>query len=198
MENLVTELVCTRLSHDIVGNIGAVANAVELLEEGDVDFMEDIKSILKTSSQTLSFRLKFFRMVFGLSNSNLEDTSVVEKTAADYLKTIGNKDYPITLSFKIFSAEKCRTALLMIMILADILIRGGEINVSEENNRIIAQIEKKFKISEEKLNKIKATLSNRSFVNDAGLAPLWALIEWQENHKVSLTEDDQYLKLITE
>ena len=34
-DNKVCELVCTRLSHDIIGNIGAVANAVELLEEGD-------------------------------------------------------------------------------------------------------------------------------------------------------------------
>ena len=48
--NLITELVCTRISHDIIGNIGAVANAVELLEEGDLDFLDDIKSILKNSS----------------------------------------------------------------------------------------------------------------------------------------------------
>ena len=32
-ETALAELVCTRLSHDIIGNIGAVSNAVELLEE---------------------------------------------------------------------------------------------------------------------------------------------------------------------
>ena len=50
--NFVSELICTRLSHDIVGNIGAVANAVELLEEDDMDFVTNValectKEILK-------------------------------------------------------------------------------------------------------------------------------------------------------
>jgi hypothetical protein len=62
MKKLVSETILTRLSHDIVGNIGAVSNAVELLEEGDLDFIDDIKSILKTSSQTLANRMKFFRL----------------------------------------------------------------------------------------------------------------------------------------
>ena len=30
-EEQTTELICTRISHDIIGNVGAVANAVELL-----------------------------------------------------------------------------------------------------------------------------------------------------------------------
>lgn len=30
----ISEIVATRLSHDLIGNIGAVANAVELLNEG--------------------------------------------------------------------------------------------------------------------------------------------------------------------
>ena len=37
----ILETVCTRMSHDLIGNIGAVANAVELLEEGDMDFIDD-------------------------------------------------------------------------------------------------------------------------------------------------------------
>ena len=53
-EDNMTELVCTRISHDVIGNIGAVANAVELLEEGDMDFIDDIRSILKVSSKVLT------------------------------------------------------------------------------------------------------------------------------------------------
>lgn len=89
----ISELVLTRVCHDIIGNIGAVSNAVELLEEGDTDFLEDIQSILKTSSGVLSARLKFFRLAFGLRNANLADKENVLKTVRDYLLTIGSRSH---------------------------------------------------------------------------------------------------------
>ena len=46
----ISEIVATRLSHDLIGNIGAVANAVELLNEGDEDDREDIGNILNFSA----------------------------------------------------------------------------------------------------------------------------------------------------
>ena len=46
----ISEIVATRLSHDLIGNIGAVANAVELLNEGDEEDREDIGNILNFSS----------------------------------------------------------------------------------------------------------------------------------------------------
>ena len=39
----ITEIVCTRISHDLIGNIGAFANALELMEDDDIDFMTEIK-----------------------------------------------------------------------------------------------------------------------------------------------------------
>ena len=79
-DTLISELICTRISHDLIGNIGAVSNAVELLEEGDMDFLDDIKSILKVSSTVLSARQKFFRMAFGLHNANLENMELVQNS----------------------------------------------------------------------------------------------------------------------
>ena len=72
-----SQIICTRISHDLIGNIGAVSNAVELLEEGDMDFMDDIKSILQVSSEVLSSRLKFFRLAYGLDNSNINDSNTL-------------------------------------------------------------------------------------------------------------------------
>ena len=70
----ISEIVATRLSHDLIGNIGAVANAVELLNEGDEDDREDIGNILNFSSKVLSRRLKFFRLCFGMSNAAVKTT----------------------------------------------------------------------------------------------------------------------------
>ncbi len=81
MENKIniSQLICTRISHDLIGNVGAFANAVELMEDEDDEFLAEIKSTLKTSSQVLTARLKFFRMAFGLSNANLENIETVKK-----------------------------------------------------------------------------------------------------------------------
>ena len=198
MENIVTELICTRLSHDIVGNIGAVSNAVELLEEGDMDFMDDIKSILKVSSQTLASRLKFFRMVFGLSNANLEDASVVEKTAKDYLLTIGNKDFPVDLKFSVSTPKLRKAALLMVMIMADILIRGGILEVFEDDGKLVSRIDRNAKISEDKLERLQHVLSDETATADAGMAPLFALIERVGRSHIDLKADQNFILLSVE
>ena len=198
MENIVTELICTRLSHDIVGNIGAVSNAVELLEEGDMDFMDDIKSILKASSQTLASRLKFFRMVFGLSNANLEDAAVVEKTAKDYLLTIGNKDFPVDLKFSVSTQNLRKSALLMVMIMADVLIRGGTLDVFEDKGKLVSRIEKSAKVSNDKLEKIHSILTDENAVADAGMAPLFALIERVGRSHIVLRANQDFILLEVE
>lgn len=182
----VCELICTRLSHDIVGNIGAVANAVELLEEGDMDFIDDIKSILGVSSKNLAARLKFFRMTFGLNNANLENNETVVKTAQDYLHTLGNKDFPITLAYDVKSVDNVKNALLMIMIMGDVLIRGGIINVKEDSKSLSAVIDANAKLSNDKLEKITSVLANNGQTSDAGLAPLAALCEYNKNKQIKL------------
>lgn len=171
----VTELVCTRISHDLIGNIGAVANAVELLEEGDTDFLDDIKEILKVSSSVLSARLKFFRMAFGLDNANLTDLSLVEKTTKDYLKTIGNKNFPINLNLGDYSIKFTRIMMLSVMILADITIKGGEINVFEQDSKLFVNISAVSKTSASKTEDILALLSGEREEYLAQYAPVFYL-----------------------
>lgn len=196
--NFVSELICTRLSHDIVGNIGAVANAVELLEEDDMDFIDDIKSILSTSSKTLAARLKFFRMTFGLTNANIENKDVVIKTAQDYLFTLGNKDYPINLIFDVKKNNNIKNALLMVMIMGDILIRGGNIHIEELETSLIAKIDKTDKLSNDKLEKINSYLNNKNEHADAGLAHITVLCEYNKDKKIKLIQNDSGIMIVVE
>lgn len=171
----VTELVCTRISHDLIGNIGAVANAVELMEDGDMDFFDDIKQILKVSSGVLSARLKFFRMAFGLNNANLNDAALVEKTTRDYLKSVENKNFPISLNLGNYSIKFSRIMMLAVMILADVTIKGGEINVFEQNCKLFVNISAVSKVSASKTEDILALLSGQKEEYLAQYAPVFYL-----------------------
>lgn len=172
------ELICTRMSHDVIGNIGAVFNAVELLEEGDMEFLDDIRSILKGSSVVLSARLKFFRMAFGLSNANLEDVATLHSITENYLQTLGNKNYPISLALELHTSRFSRAAMVAIMILADTLIKGGQIEAREVGEKLVVIINTATPPSAEKIKNIKLVLSgNRPENNLAQYAPVFYLQE---------------------
>lgn len=189
MENIlsteVTELVCTRISHDLIGNIGAVSNAVELLEEGDMDFMEDIRSILKVSSGVLTARLKFFRMAFGMTNANLEKLDVVEKNTVDYLRTLGNINYPINLNMRLANWQLSRMSMLAIMILADIFIKGGSIEVREETGRLVIMATGD-NLSSEKMGIITDIVNGKLIERTAQYAPVFYLTELLSKFKLRL------------
>lgn len=176
MNNLVSELICTRISHDLIGNIGAVSNAVELLEEGDMDFLDDIKSILKTSSGVLSARLKFFRMAFGLSNANLENLDQVKDITSVYLSTVGGKNSP-TLDFNLSDSRYSREVMLAVMALSDLLVKGGSIVVSSQGGKIYISVEKEARLAEEKVNQSLSVLKGAAQEVGAQDAPILYLLE---------------------
>ncbi len=183
----IAELVCTRLSHDVIGNIGAVANAVELLEEGDMDFLDDIKSILKTSSSVLSARLKFFRLAFGLDNANLDKLDLVEETIRGYLKTIGNQNYPIELDFNLSDSQYSKGVLLTVMIVADCLIRGGCLHIgTDSSGRVTVSAECLTPPSAEKMAQIRAVLTGENAELNAQFAPVFYLLSWLKKTKINL------------
>ena len=188
------EFLITRISHDLAGSIGAVANAAELLEEGDMDFIENITSILKTSSVSLAARLKFFRMAFGIKNANLENSDVVVKTINDYLASHTNKNFPINLKYDVKNIENRKTSLIMIMLIADVMIRGGNISVWDEAGEIFVKAETDSKFADEKLAKISNIINNGGEVNDAELVHAMML----KNKKTSIRCDENVVVLKTE
>ena len=186
------ELICTRISHDVIGNVGAVSNAVELLEEGDMDFIDDIRSILKVSSTVLSARLKFFRMAFGLNNSNLEDFATIQTTTENYLKTLGSQNHPISLALELHTPRFSRLAMLAIMILADTLIKGGQIEAREVGDKLAVIINTSASLSTEKIKNIKLVLAgNKPENNIAQYAPVFYMqtLLANQNRHVTLIED---------
>ena len=159
----ISEIVATRLSHDLIGNIGAVANAVELLNEGDEDDREDIGNILNFSSKVLSRRLKFFRLCFGMSNAAVKTTEELATVMQDYLLTLGNPNLPTTLALEIGTPKIYKLVMPAVMMMADTIVKGGKIAVKQTDDALLVTAE-----SDAPLNKAK--LANIARVLDGGEA----------------------------
>lgn len=191
MKNFISELICTRISHDLIGNIGATSNAVELMEDGDMDILEDVKNILKTSSFNLLARMKFFRLTFGLDNKNLEDIPLVKQIAKDYLSSLGSDTSSITLDFSIETPSYIKSALTLLMICADLIIRDGSIKIFNQSNQIFATVSKQQRLSIDKIAKIDAIINGNTDYIDANSAPLAFLIEKHGNKSIKIFDNEE-------
>ena len=141
-ELILSELICTRICHDVIGPVGAISNGVELLEDGDADFLEDIKSLLMTSSTSLAAKLKMFRAVFGRTVGTGENADGINRLIDGYLLSVSRKSAKIVFEEKLdqdfllkerlkieSSALLGRVIMSLIIIVCDCLPRGGFLSI---------------------------------------------------------------------
>ncbi|MBE6462254.1 MAG: hypothetical protein E7005_00645 [Alphaproteobacteria bacterium] len=181
------EIIATRLSHDLIGNIGAVSNAVELLNEGDEQDLEDVNNILNFSSKVLSKRLKFFRLCFGLSNASVKNIEELKEICKDYLSTIGNPNYKIDLDINISTPMIYKFVMPSIMMMADVIIKGGKIVVNETSSSLEIEVTSDANLNNSKLEGISQILANNTVSeNISSYAPLYYLLNHASKNKVNV------------
>lgn len=195
MKNLfLSEVIATRLSHDLIGNIGAVANAVELLNEGDENDKEDIYNILNFSSNVLSSRLKFFRLCFGLSNSAPKNIDDLKKIISDYLLTLGNPKFPIQFTLNISSSQIYKIVMPAVMMMADTIIKGGSITVEQKEHGIYVSALSDAPLNTNKLAQIDDVLQNIEITeNPSSFAPLYYLLNFLKDSQVPVCRKQNIL-----
>ena len=142
----ITELVCTRMCHDLVGNVGVLSNALELMKEDPSDD-EDLTSLLQDSAKILSSRLKFFRLAFGLKNAQPKDMSDFKNVVENYLSTLGNPQTPVQISLNLQTVSLYKIVMLCVMALADTFIKGGKIDVTEQESSLVFELSSNFNLA---------------------------------------------------
>ena len=189
-----SEILATRLSHDLIGNIGAVANAIELLNDGDEDDKEDISNILNFSSNVLSKRLKFFRLCFGLSNASVKNMEELKDITKDYLLTLGNPNFPIDLELNISTPKIYKLVMPSVMMMADTIIKGGKINVIQTDESLIIEANSSSPLNTNKLNNIANILKGNDVEdNISSYAPIYYLISYLAGSGVVMNIDGNKL-----
>ncbi len=124
-------LLCSRVCHDVISPVGAIANGLEILEEEDDPEMRKIASDLITqSAKSASAKLQFCRMAFGAAGSM--GTLIDVGEAGDITKMfIGKEKISLVWNAPREQRPKSEVKLLLNMVLMGMsaIPRGGDVIV---------------------------------------------------------------------
>lgn len=82
----VTELLCSRLCHELASPIGAINNGIEMIEEFDESMMPEAMPLIGSSARLVADRLMFYRMAYGLAGTrSVASDSEVRDLAESFL-----------------------------------------------------------------------------------------------------------------
>lgn len=124
-------LLCSRVCHDLISPVGAIANGLEVLDEAkDEETKTFAMDLVRKSSRTASAKLMFCRLAFGAAGSAGAqiDTGDAEKVSRGLMEDEKTK---IAWSIPRLLLPKNRVKLLLNMLLmaGQSIPRGGQITV---------------------------------------------------------------------
>ena len=126
---VVSQLLCSRLCHDLVGPSGGINAGIELMAEDGSD--GSALDLIGKSAEQMSRCLAFFRIAFGFaSGEGATDVDEVRALASGWLD--GGKvrlDWPATKKADL-PVGGVKVVLNMILMAAESLPRGGDLQIA--------------------------------------------------------------------
>ncbi len=124
-------LMCSKVCHDLISPVGALGNGLEVLEEDDdAEMRQHAMSLIETSAQQASAKLKFARLAYGASGSagaqiDLRDAEQVVR------ELLGGGKIEIEWQAPVATLDKDVVKLLtnLTHIACDCIPRGGTLSV---------------------------------------------------------------------
>ncbi len=126
-----TELLCSKLCHDLISPIGAINNGLEFLQEDSSGMLNEATQLIGSSAQQAADRLSYFRIALGAGGSSdqvefgsikslIETYALAKKLEIEW----AGLDFADTAGI---SKLNGKLLLSLNLIAADCLPRGGDI-----------------------------------------------------------------------
>lgn len=129
----VTELLASRICHDLISPVGAINNGVELLEEMGAQVGEEAVKLIGHSADMASRRLRLFRLCYGAAgaDSNLSADDVLT-TMRDYISgsRVSITWTPEKMKVSPLPKGGAKVLLNLVIIAYEALVHGGSIDVT--------------------------------------------------------------------
>jgi histidine phosphotransferase ChpT len=133
-------LLCSRVCHDVISPVGAIANGLELMDdaETDAEMKKTALEMVKSSAKTATAKLKFCRIAFGASGSAgaLIDMSEAGEVARGF---VGDEKVKLEWNAPRENRPKQEVKLLLNMLLMAIsgIPRGGVVSVGVDGRNFV-------------------------------------------------------------
>ena len=135
-------LLCSRVCHDVISPVGAIANGLELIDDPEMDeeTKETALAMVRSSARTASAKLKFCRIAFGAAGSA---GAVIDMGEAGEIAKAFVGDEKVKLDWQAprENRPKQQVKLVLNMLLMALagIPRGGVVTVSAEGDGFIAR-----------------------------------------------------------
>jgi histidine phosphotransferase ChpT len=136
-------MLCSRLCHDMLSPVGALANGLELLaDEQDPQMRARCMELLEQSARISADKLKFFRLAFGAAGGFGEAIPIDEARSVIEALVADNKRIEINWAIPEPSLPKpaVKVLLNLAQIALDSLVRGGTLDIGAERREGAVEI----------------------------------------------------------
>lgn len=128
-------MLCSRLCHDLLSPVGAIANGLELLaDEQDPAMRARCIELLEQSARISTEKLKFFRLAYGAAGGFGEAIPIDE--AQSVIEALAAQAKQVTVNWAIAEPSLPKPAIKVLLNLAhialDALVRGGVLDIGAE------------------------------------------------------------------
>ncbi len=136
-------LLCSRVCHDLISPVGAIANGLELIDdpEMDAETKETALDMVRSSARTAAAKLKFCRIAFGAAGSAGAVIDLGE--AGDIAKAFVGEEKRVQLEWRAprENRPKQQVKLVLNMVLMALagIPRGGLVTVTAEGGSFAAR-----------------------------------------------------------
>ena len=194
-------LLASRVCHDIISPVGALANGLEVLEEDQGPEMHEFAmELINKSAKSASAKLKFARLAFGASGSAGAsiDTGEAEEVVVGYIA--GEKaDLTWEGSRSLVPKNRVKLLLNLIMLSLGAIPRGGNVGVQidgegESATFTIRCVGPKARVPGDFLDMLNGTLEGE--ISAHGVQPYYTILLAQETGlSLSATADGEDIVL---
>lgn len=123
-------LLCSRVCHDVISPVGAIANGIELMDEGaDDETAEIAMDLIRSSAKNASARLQFARIAFGAAGSAGAhiDTGDAEAVAMAFFENEKKTELEWQGERALLAKNKVKLLLNLVLVGLGAIPRGGAV-----------------------------------------------------------------------